>query len=137
MKKKKEEIKDIEVVPNPPPPEKERIRADRSIVLPTGKSDSEVHDQMTEALGGATGCMDVIVPDKRSQIAGLSISDLNPHRVFNKESPVLMVWDNRNNMWALFRSLDEVAETGLGEVEIYVALPTRYKKLKKGFTVAE
>ena len=132
MAKKKDNIKDAEIVPST---RNERVRSDRSIVMPAGKSDSEMYDQMTEALGGALGTTDIVIPDKRSQVAALTVSDLNPTRTFDKKSPVLMVWDDRSNQWTLFRSLDEVGEL-FSECDVYVALPQHYKKLKRGFSLS-
>lgn len=129
-KRKKDDIVDAEVVPSTLPVQ--RVRADHSVVLPTSKSDSEVADHIAETMGQNSGSLDIVAPDRNRQVAALTLSDLNPHQKFDRTSPVLMVWDNRNNQWALFRSLDEVAEL-FGECELYVAMPTFYKKIKRGF----
>ncbi len=127
MAKKKDEVKDVVVVK----PRKNDIEVKRH----RDSEESEKADAKDEEESGMTGSTEIVLADRRGEVAALTMSDLAPQQKFDKKSPVIMIWDNRSNQWMNFRSLEEVAEL-FGEVEVYVALPTFYKKLKRGFREA-
>lgn len=131
MDKKKDEIKDIEVISTSARKNDLVIKRERNSV------ESEKEDAEDESVASQLGSTDIVLADRRGEVAALTISDLTPRKVFDKKSPVVMIWDNRSNQWMNFRSLDEVGEVfRAGDIEVYVAMPTFYKKLKTGFQEA-
>lgn len=131
MAKKKDEIKDIEIISDKPRKNDLVVKHERTSV------ESEKEDAEDEVASAQMGSTDIVLADRRGEVAALTISDLTPRQVFDKKSPVVMIWDNRSNQWMNFRSLDEVGEVfRAGDIEVYVAMPTFYKKLKTGFQEA-